>query len=157
MKKSVIRYCGWPRMKPPTLSGQSWWLRAHCSRSRCQQTGENSCSCQQIWHILGLGLKAKDFELSSFHGFVRKSHALCQSPTEKLLQRNVPIPSIHWLKTLLPTQGRHNKCRCLTALPMGKTMDKKRSALRLFATIETYLYTVGCRGLQDIQPLLSMT
>jgi hypothetical protein len=128
---------------------------AHAWRS-CHQAGENGCSCQHTWHILGTGLRAKDFEPASFPCLVRKSHTICQSLTEKLLRRNLPIPSTHWLKTLLPTQDRHNKCRCLTALPMGRTMDKRRSAIRLFAIIEACPYTVGCRGLQDIQPPLWM-
>ena len=41
-------------------------LMRGCSRSSCHQAGENGCSCPHTWHILGTGLRAKDFEPVSF-------------------------------------------------------------------------------------------
>src|SRR5215831_4868600 len=84
---------------------------------------KNGCSGQQTWHILDTGLKAKDCESSSCYGFIRKRHAICHSPTKKWLQSNVPIPSIHWLKTLLPTQGRHNSCRDITPWALKSSLS----------------------------------
>jgi hypothetical protein len=149
-------YAAFPLL-PPTLPGQNWRLMRGCPCSSCHQAGENGCSCQHTWHILGTRLSTEDFEPDSCLCPVRNSHTICQSLTEKVLWKNLLIPGTRWPKTLLPTPDKHNRCRCLTALPMGRTMDQGRSAIRLFATIEACPYTVGCRGLQAIQPPLWMT
>ena len=122
-----------------------------CWRSSCHQVGENGCSCQHTWHILGTGLRAKDFEPASFP-CAEESHYMPVS-YRKIAAEEFADTQYTWAEDPAAYARQAQQMSLFESAAHGQNNGREVFRDPAFRDNRSLPSTVGCRGLPDIRRL----